>query len=31
MTGEEQVAIALGAVTSWRDLQLAIKGFSGEP
>ncbi|MGP5056752.1 hypothetical protein ACTXJ3_16950 [Brachybacterium paraconglomeratum] len=28
---EEQVAIALGAVTRWRDLQLAIKGFSGEP
>ena len=30
MTTEEQVAIALGAVTPWRDLQLAIKGFSGE-
>ncbi|WP_394213883.1 hypothetical protein [Brachybacterium vulturis] len=30
MATEEQVAIALGAVTPWRDLQLAIKGFSGE-
>ena len=30
MAGEEQVAIMLGAVTPWRDLQLAIKGFSGE-
>ncbi|AXK46465.1 hypothetical protein [Brachybacterium saurashtrense] len=31
METEEQVAIVLGAVTPWRDLRLAIKGFSGEP
>lgn len=31
MMVEEEVAIALGAVTPWRDLRLAIKGFSGEP
>lgn len=31
MATEEQVAIRLGAVTRWRELQLAIKGFSGEP
>lgn len=31
MNTEEQVAITLGAVTPWRDMQLAVKGFSGEP
>lgn len=28
---EEQVAITLGAITPWRDAQLAVKGFSGDP
>lgn len=31
MSMQEQVRIALGAVTQWRDLRFAVKGFSGKP
>ncbi len=31
MGAEEKVGITLGAVARWRDVQFAVKGFSGEP
>lgn len=31
MGTEEKVGITLGAVARWRDVEFAVKGFSGDP